>query len=82
LEQRVDDSFPQTTHSPKGEGGAVEVEVDMSRVDVDTRVEIERVERESRESEEKEREVGEERKTVGIFTTAESPVDSGDDDDG
>jgi len=41
LEQRVDVSFPQTTHSPKAEGEAEEVEVDMLRLEVNTRVEIE-----------------------------------------
>ena len=76
LEQRVDDSFPQTTHSPKAEGGAVELEEDMLRVFECSGAETERLERVTRESEGKERERrrGEKGK-VGNSRTAESPVD-------
>jgi len=42
LEQRVDDSFPQTTHSPRG---AVDLEVDMLRGGRVTGVETEPIER-------------------------------------
>jgi len=73
LEHRVDDSFPQTTQSPKGEGGAVEVELDMPRVSGGNEVETERFERVRWESEEKEGEREEEESWQP--RTAESPVD-------
>jgi len=85
LEQRVDDSFPQTTHSPKAEGGAGELEEDMLRVGRVTGVETQPIAREvekvrrRREREERERE-RESSKKVRNSRTAESPVDPYDDD--